>query len=156
VAAVATAALCCGGVALADAGGAGTETLTQHAHNVVLFTMPVTNPCTGDTGMLTATSENEVFHVTAQADGTFWVTQTDEGTATFTPNSPGTVSATGHFTSWFGESSNNRSSVQHDTNNFHLTNTDGSHVSVHIIDHITVNGQGVATASFSVMNVSCS
>jgi hypothetical protein len=38
----------------------------------------------------------------------FWVTGTDEGTATFTPDNPAGVSASGHFASWFGESSNNK------------------------------------------------
>jgi hypothetical protein len=116
----------------------------------------VTNPCTGATGTLTATSQNEVFHVTQQADGTFWVTQTDEGMATFTPDDPSGVSASGHFATWFGESANDKNDVQHDTTNIHLTNTDGSHISAHLIDHITVNALGVATANFSVQDVSCS
>src|SRR5439155_23985996 len=92
------------GAALADAGGQGTVTMTQHDHNVPLFSMPVTNPCTGAPGTISAVAANEVFHVTFFTNGDeFWVTGTDEGTATFTPDNPG-VSASGHFATWFGES----------------------------------------------------
>ena len=75
-------------------------------------------------------SANEVFHVTFFTSGDeFWVTGTDEGTATFTPDDPTGISASGHFASWFGESSNNKNDVQHNVYNLTLTNTDGSHVS---------------------------
>ena len=57
-------ALLAAGAALADAGGQGTVTITQHAHNVQLFSDHVTNPCTGAPGTLTAVAANEVFHVT--------------------------------------------------------------------------------------------
>src|SRR5206468_7139597 len=46
-------ALLSAGAALADAGGQGTVTITEHAHNVTLFSDPVTNPCTGEPGTLT-------------------------------------------------------------------------------------------------------
>jgi len=38
-------ALLTAGGALADAGGQGTVTITEHTHNVVLFSAPSTNPC---------------------------------------------------------------------------------------------------------------
>lgn len=144
------------GAALAAAGGQGTVTMTTHAHNVVLFSMPVTDPCTGAPGTLTAVAANEVFHVTFFTNGDeFWVTGTDEGTATFTPDDPSGVSATGHFASWFGESSNNQNDVQHDTNTFQLTGTDGSHTVVHATDHLSTNANGVVTVSFSNFKFSC-
>src|SRR5438093_9888662 len=124
-------ALLSAGAALADPGGQGTVTITQHAHDVTLFSDPVTNPCTGEPGTLTAIAANEVFHVTFFTNGDeFWVTGTAEGTATFTPDDPSGVSATGHFAAWFGESSNEKNDVQHDIFNLTLTNTDGSHVIV--------------------------
>ena len=72
------------GGALADAGGQGTVTITQHASNVELFPpMSVTNPCNGQSGTLSAIAANSVFHVTFFTNGDeFWVTGTGEGTAT--------------------------------------------------------------------------
>jgi hypothetical protein len=98
-----------------------------------------------------------VLHITAQADGTFWVTSTAEGTVTFTPDVPGDVSASGHFATWFGEAVNNKNGVQHDTSTFVLTTTDGSHIVIHMRDHLSTNAQGVVTVNFSVTNadVSC-
>src|SRR5215831_3272895 len=93
------------GTALADAGGQGTVTLTQHDHDVTFFAMPETNPCNGQTGRLTAIAANQVFHLTFFTNGDeFWLTGTDEGTATFTPDDPHGVSLSGHFADWFGES----------------------------------------------------
>src|SRR6266699_3891752 len=85
------------GAALADAGGQGTVTITQHAHNIVLFSAPATT-CTGAPGTITATAANEVFHITFfTVSDEFWVTGTDEGTFTFTPNDPQGVTGSGHF-----------------------------------------------------------
>jgi len=136
--------------------GAGTVSLTQHARNVVLFSNPTANPCTGDAGTLTATAATEVFHITTQADGTFWVTGTAQGTVTFTPSDPKAASATGHFAQWFGESSNDRNDVQHDTGNFNLLATDGSHIVVHTADHLSTNANGVVTVNFSTFTPHCS
>jgi hypothetical protein len=149
-------ALLAAGAALADAGGQGTVTITQHAHNVTLFSDPVTNPCTGEPGTLSAIAANEVFHVTFfTVSDEFWVTGTDEGTVTFTPDDPSGVSASGHFAAWFGESSNQKNDVQHDIFNLTLTNTDGSHVVVHDTTHLSTNALGVVTVNFEKMSVSC-
>jgi hypothetical protein len=151
-------ALATAGAALAAAGGQGTVTTTTHAHDVVLFTMATQNPCTGESGTLTAVSANEVMHqtfFTAPGADEFWATQTDEGTATFTPDDPGGVSATGHFQAWFGVSGNNRNSVEHDTNNFNLTGSDGSHIVVHAADHTTLNANGNITVNFSNFDAHC-
>jgi hypothetical protein len=59
------------------------------------------------------------------------VTGTDEGTVTFTPDNPSGVSASGHFSSWFGESFSNRNDVQSGTNTLVLTPSDGSHMVMH-------------------------
>jgi len=144
------------GAALADAGGQGTVTMTQHARNVPFFSAAVTNPCTGATGTLSTVSANEVFHVTFFTSGDeFWVTGTDEGTATFTPDDPTGISASGHFASWFGESSNNKNDVQHNVFNLTLANTDGSHVIVHEPVHLSTNANGVVTVNFDKPTMTC-
>jgi hypothetical protein len=155
---VAVVALLAAGAALADAGGQGTVTVTQHANNVVLFSAHGANPCTGAPGTITAIAANEVFHVTFFTNGPeFWVTGTDEGTATFTPDHPLTdASASGHFTSWFGESFNNRTNdVQHSTSTFNLMGSDGSHVVMHETFHLYTNAAGVVTVSFDKLNLTC-
>src|SRR5438552_15911839 len=135
--------------ALAAAGGNGTVTITQHDHNVVLFSDHVTNPCTGEDGTITAIAANEVFHVTFFTTGDeFWVTGTDEGTATFIPDNPSGVSASGHFASWFGESFNNKNDVQHFTNTFNLRGSDGSRLVAHETAHLSTNAAGVVTVIF--------
>jgi hypothetical protein len=149
-------ALLTAGAALGAAGGRGTVTITTHDHNVQLFSDPVTNPCTGESGTLTAIAANEVFHVTFFTNGDEgWVTGTDEGMATFTPDNPKGISASGHFAAWFGESLNNKNDVQHDIFNLTLTNTDGSHIVVHEITHLSTNAAGVVTVNFDKMSVSC-
>src|SRR5436309_9978679 len=153
---VAAVGLLSAGAAMADAGGQGTVTITEHAHDVVLFSDPVVNPCTGAPGTLTAIAANEVFHVTFfTVSDEFWVTGTDEGTATFTPDDPSGASASGHFASWFGESFNEKNDVQHDTFNLTLTNTDGSHVVAHETAHLSTNAAGLVTVNFDKMSVSC-
>jgi opacity protein-like surface antigen len=145
--------------ALADAGGQGTVSITQHANNVTLFSFPTVNPCDPtDTGTLTAVSANEVFHVTFFTTGPeFWVTGTDEGTVTFTPDNPNGVSATGHFSSWFGESLNNFNDVQTGTDTFVLTTSNGSHIVMHETFHVTVNALGRVTVLFdkTPSSISC-
>jgi hypothetical protein len=142
--------------AFADAGGQGTVTITQHATNVLLFSAPSTNPCTGAPGTVTAIAATEVFHITYFTTGPeFWVTGTDEGTATFTPTNPADASASGHFATWFGESFNNKNDVQHATDTFNLKGSDGSHVVMHETFHLSTNAAGVVTAAFDKVNLTC-
>jgi hypothetical protein len=144
------------GVAVAAAGGRGTVTETVHEHNVVLFSFPGANPCTGEPGTITAFATNAVFHLTFfETSDEFWVTGTGEGTATFTPENPEGVSASGHFASWFGESSNNHNEVGHSTNTFVLTGSNGSHVIVHMTSHLSTNGTGKITVENEKMTVHC-
>ena len=152
----AVAAALTSGTALAATGGRSTVTITQHAHDVVLLSMPSTNPCTGEPGIITAVAENEVLHITYFTTGDeFWVTGTDEGTVTFTPDDPNGVAASGHFASWFGESSNNQNDVQHDAQTFVLKGTDGSLLVAHSNDHLSTNANGVVTVSLGNVNLHC-
>lgn len=148
-------ALTSGGAAYAAAGGAGTETFTEHQHGVELFSFPTENPCTGAKGTLAAIASNAVFHVTTQADGNFWVTGTAEGTGTFTPEEAGGVFYSGHFASWFGEALNEKNSVSHDTSTFVLNGTDGSRVIVHMTSHLSTNAHGAITVQFEKFNAHC-
>jgi ribulose-5-phosphate 4-epimerase/fuculose-1-phosphate aldolase len=134
--------------ALAAAGGAGTETFTEHGHEVPFFSFPAANPCTGEAGTISAVATNFVFHITEQADGEHWITGTGEGVATFTPEQLGGVSARGHFTAWFGEALNQKNSVEHDTNTIVLRATDGSHIVIHAKSHISTNAKGEPTVEF--------
>ena len=141
--------------ALGARGGAGTETFTEHGHGNELFSMPVIDPCNGAPGIFATVSKNEVFHATTQADGNFWVTGTATGDATFTPEEVGGISASGHFTAWFGEAANEKNGVEHNTFNASLTGTDGSHITVHGNAHASTNGRGEVTVSFERMRATC-
>jgi hypothetical protein len=144
------------GTAMADAGGQGTVTVTQQFRNVPFFTFPVTNPCTGASGILSATAATEVFHITYFTTGPeFWVTGTAQGAVTFTPVDPSGVSFSGHFATWFGESSNNKNDVQHDTGTFQLFSSTGLRVTVHMDDHLSTNANGVVTVTFFNFTFSC-
>ncbi len=133
------------GAASAFAGGAGTETFTEHEHGVTLMEETVTNQCSGEEGTLIAVAKNFKIHVTMQEDGDGWVTGTGNGTLTFTPNNPGGVSYVGHFTQWFGDSFNNKNSVEHFTGTFVLKGTDGSTVHLKMLFHLSTNAKGEVT-----------
>jgi len=143
------------GSAVAASHGAGTETITEHFRDEVAFAEESPNPCTGEPGTFTALAKNGKVHVTTQADGELWVTGTFEGTAVFTPAEPGGVSASGHFTNWFGVSLNQKNSVEHSTGTFHLTGSDGSRITVHMTEHISTNARGELTVSFEKLHTSC-
>ena len=149
-------ALLVGATALADAGGQGTVTSTQQLRNFPAFSEHLPNPCTGAMGTLTGTVKTAVFHVTSFTTGPeFWMTGTDEGVATFTPDDPQGVSASGHFTEWFGESFNNKNDVQHFTSTFSLRGSDSSRIVVHETAHFSINANGVITVSFDNTGLHC-
>jgi hypothetical protein len=135
------------GSAVAAKGGAGTETFTEHAHEIPLFSFPALNPCTGAAGTLSAIASNEVFHITTQADGQLWVTGTSEGAITFVPFEEG-ISYSGHFVDWFGEGLNQKNHVEHSTSTFVLSGTDGSRLVLHMASHLGSNANGAVTVEF--------
>ena len=154
VSVVALVSALCASSALAAKGGAGTETFTEHGHEVPLFSFPIVNECTGVAGTLSAVAANTVFHITTQSDGDLWVTGTAEGTATFVPFEPG-ISYSGHFASWFGEAVNNKNNVGHSTNTFVLSGTDGSRAVVHMTSHFSTNAKGELKVEFERSSVHC-
>jgi hypothetical protein len=149
-------ALLMSGAALADAGGQGTVSTTQQFRNLPLFSQQVVNPCTGALGTLSGTAKTGVFHVTSFTTGPeFWMTGTEQGVASFIPDDPGGVTASGHFTEWFGESFNNKNDVQHFTSSFNLMGSDGSHVVVQETGHFSTNANGLITVAFDKANLHC-
>lgn len=141
--------------ALAAKGGAGTETFTEHASETVLFSEPTVNPCNGEEGTITATASKEVFHITTQANGTFWATGTAEGIATFTPTEAGGLTYSGHFATWFGAALNQKNNIEHDTGTFVLRAADGSRVIVHMTSHLSTNAAGEVTVAFEKEKAHC-
>jgi hypothetical protein len=147
--------LLCAGVTLA----AGRETVTEttREHNVVLLSEEGSeNPCTHETGTLTAVAANSVFHATFFANSDeFWVTGTSEGTATFTPDAVGGESASGHFAVWFGAAGNNKNEVETNTITFVLSGSNGSHTVVHATGHVSTDANGGVKVQFEKMSAHC-
>jgi hypothetical protein len=135
-------------------GGAGTETFSEHSHEVLLFSFPVKNQCTGTAGTFAAIAANQVFHITMQADGNLWATGTSEGTATFVPFEAG-VSYSGHFVNWFGEAINQKNHVEHMTTTYALTGTDGSRLVIHMSSHLSTNANGAVTVETEDSSFHC-
>ena len=140
---------------VAIAGGRETVTETEHAHGEVVLSEAVTNPCNGESGTLTVIG-NSIFHVTffPNSDES-WATGTITGRATITPTDPSGVSASGHFTAWFGGSVNNKNEVEHFTNAVHLKGSDGSRVTIHGNTHTSTNASGEVTVTFEKERVTC-
>ena len=114
-----------------------------------------TNPCNGESGTLTVIG-NSIFHVTFFANGDeSWATGTITGQATITPTNPSGVSASGHFTAWFGGAVNNKNEVEHSTNTVHLKGSDGSRVVIHGNSHTSTNASGEVTVTFEKERVTC-
>lgn len=91
---------------------------------------------------------NGIEHAIINNAGDGWFTSTFTGTVTivaWTVDSMGQPVApdpsvppyTGHLQTWFGDSINNRNSVDHDTINFSGTAADGSSFSIHLVDHLS-------------------
>lgn len=50
---------------------------------------------------------------------------------------------------------NNRNDLQHQTSTFRLKGTDGSHILVQEVIHVSTNANGVITVSFDKVGVHC-
>lgn len=142
------------GASVAQAGGNGAQTFTQHDHGLTMVLPPGPgendgqNPCTGTFATITLVV-NDVFHGTINKTGS-WFTGTIEGTFTMVPITyPAEPSYSGHFATWFGDENNLRNSVEHSTFNLHGVGSDGSTLQFHLNDQATVNANGVVTVSFT-------
>jgi hypothetical protein len=116
--------------------------------------MPSANPCTNAPGTISINYTNDVFHINVNGAGDIWLTQTLTGSATATPDDPLLPSYSGHVTIWFGASMNKNNYVLHDTFNATLTGTDGSTITMHMVDHLSANASGIVN-TFSLASVTC-
>jgi hypothetical protein len=80
--------------------GAAASTDTQIFHQVTQ-TFEAVNPCTGDLGTVTLTT-NGVIHMSADATGGTHITGTMTGTFEFVPYDASQPTFTGRVTTWFG------------------------------------------------------
>lgn len=119
----------------------GATSQTQNFHGA-FPPMQVTPLCgsAAPGGTLYATG-NAVFHITINAAGDEWVTSTQESWFTLVPDT-GAVTYSGHFATWFGASLNRNNGVLHDVFNIQATGSDGSTLSLHIVDHLSVSANG--------------
>jgi hypothetical protein len=123
------------------AAGAGAYTYTQTDKNVQEVTADF-NPCTGATGTLYLTY-NDIFHVTALANGTDWFTGMLRGSFLFVPDDSAQPSYSGHFTQWFNENDNLQNGNSTFTFSVHGIGSDGSTINFHEVGHVSVSATGV-------------
>jgi hypothetical protein len=131
-------------------------TVTVHEHKAT-ETFTEVFPCIGNGQELATitTVENGVIHVTAAALGPndelippYHITGTFTGTFTAVPQNPSLPTFTGHFTTWFGENSNQKTFNGTFTFTIIATGSDGSTLKFHETAHVTVNAQGEVTVEF--------
>jgi hypothetical protein len=132
---------------------AGADTITVRERQLDI-NPGETNPCTGATGTI-IDDEQDVFHITALADGTLQLTGHATVSVTFTPDDPGQVAYEGHETFALSESSDSRKFVTTTTSHVRVKGTDGTFVTVREIAHLNVTPTGV-TVSFDKPTFICS
>jgi hypothetical protein len=123
----------------APAAAAPATTSTQNFHGA-FPPFHVDSTCGAPSGTVNATG-NAIFHITVNAAGDTWITNTQEAWFTLTPDT-GTVTYSGHFAVWFGASLNQNNYVLHDVLNIHATGSDGSTITVNAVDHLSVSASG--------------
>jgi hypothetical protein len=138
-------------VPAASAAGADTVTVVERQIDI---NPGETNPCSGATGTI-VDDEQDVFHITALADGTLQLTGHATVAVTFTPDDPGQAAYQGHETFAFSEISTTRVFVTTSTNHVRVKGSDGTFITVREVTHLTVSPTGV-TATFDRPTLSCS
>jgi len=134
-------------------GGIPNCTFTATSHGVVTVDKANVNPCSNVVGTAT-TVTNSIVHATVNGAGDVWVTNTVTAHFSFVPNAPGPPSYSGEMTFWFGASLNKNNLVFHDTGNIVLKGSDGSQLTLHILDHLNTSPSG-AVNTFSIMSFTC-
>lgn len=99
--------------------------------------MPGVDPCTGDPGTLTMTVTHQIYHINVDGAGDAWDTGTVNGGISFTPDDASAPSGSGAYANWFGDSFNARNMEQTFTFAASLQLTNGQHVAVHAVGHVT-------------------
>lgn len=131
----------------------GTDTITVRERQIDV-NPGETNPCTGSTGTVTD-DEQDVFHITALANGTLHLTGHGTTTVTFTPDDPAQITYTGHETFALSESSGGRNYVTTSTQNLRLKGSDDTFITIRERTHLTVTPTGV-NVSFDKPTFRCS
>jgi hypothetical protein len=131
-------------LASAPAFAAPTDTLTVVQRQVDI-NPGETNPCTGATGTI-VDEEQDVFHITALADGSTRLTGHGTTSVSFTPDDPGEVAYAGHETFAFSEISTSRTFVTTMATHLRIKGTDGTFLTIREVAHLTVSPTGVKAA----------
>lgn len=122
----------------AHAEGAGAVSLTQTIHDATEI-MPVNALCSAEPGMATITY-NAIFHLTVLTsgvgEGTGWGTFTLAGSLTVLSDNG--VVYTGRITLWDGENVNLANYTATSTFIVHVSGSDGSTFTAHIVAHTTL------------------
>lgn len=116
-----------------------TTTQTQNIHGP--FAPFHVDPACGAPGGTISGTGNAVFHITVNNAGDTWITTTQEAWFTLVPDT-GPVTYSGHFAAWFGASLNNQNMVVHDITNARATGSDGSTLTLNVVDHLSVSANG--------------
>ena len=133
---------------------------TTPEHGLTLWWSTVTTPCCSTvkvqlgTGVLVIGSKQNGTWTSAADAGDVWITQTLTSHFTFVPNVAGPPSYHGEFTFWFGESLNRNNSVVHDIGNIVVNGSDGSKITAHFVDHVSVSASGI-TNEFHIVSMTC-
>jgi hypothetical protein len=127
-----------------------TETIILHD---VTETVQDVNPCTGDPVIATSTY-NSVFAYALDPQGGFHVTGTAAGTYEVVPIDPSLPTYTGHFATWFGESSSSNSDGVWVTINVKLRGSDGSTLSLNSVFQFHLSN-GVLHVGFDRTRLVC-
>jgi len=135
------------------ASGAGAEAITVVERQIDV-NPGETNPCTGATGSI-IDDEQDVFHITALADGTLTLTGHSTVNITFTPDDPGQIAYRGRETFALSEIATSRIFVTTSTSRVRLKGTDGTVLTIRTVAHLTVSPSGV-TAVFDKPTFACS
>jgi hypothetical protein len=115
-------------------------------------TFVAVNPCTDPPVSGTVTIDYlSVFHITDFNNGVFHLTGTNQGTLTFVPDDPSEVAYTGHIAAWFGTNSNASDFEATDTFALHASGSDGSRLTLLMLNHITVTPSGDIASEFHVV-----
>ncbi len=111
------------------------------------------DPCTGDPVTVTVNYDG-VFSYAVDPQGGVHVTGTTAGTFEVVPFDPSLPTYTGHFASWFGESSSANSDGDWVTLNIKLRGSDGSMISMNVVVQFHLSG-GVLHVGFDKERLRC-
>jgi hypothetical protein len=104
-----------------------------------------TNPCNGSTGTVTD-DEQDVFHITEFADGTYRFTGHSTVQVNFDPDDPSQPSYTGHETFMIAEAITTRTFTTTSRQRVRLRGTDGSFLTISELVHFSISASGVSVS----------